>query len=86
MCMGMETADSHKLSGKGQIEAEAQERFVFEKKERRLAKNRATARQGACGCVIRTSVTRFEACSGFVSIQIVLACVQGEKKVRSAVT
>ncbi|KAL3135170.1 hypothetical protein ABBQ38_006261 [Trebouxia sp. C0009 RCD-2024] len=43
--MGAETAKTHKLSGTGQTEAEAQERFAYEKKQRRLAKNRVLAGQ-----------------------------------------
>jgi len=40
----------------------------------------------ACVCAIKTTATWFGACSGFLSVQIVLACVQGEKKGIFAVT
>jgi len=41
--MGAETANSHKLNGEGQTEAEAQEHFAYEQKQRRLANNRVSA-------------------------------------------
>lgn len=88
--MGAETADSHKPSGKGPPEAEARERVAYEKKQKRLADNRVTARQAryiacvrVCHQDIRDTVWILQR---FVSTQIVLACVQGEKKGISAVT
>ena len=33
----------------------------------------------ACVCVIKTTATLVEACSGLLSVQIVLSCVQGEE-------
>ena len=81
-----DNADRHELAGKGETEAEAQERFAYVKKQKRLAKNRDTARRSrylACVCASlqHTRGTGFEPAPVFLLSELCLhACRQAKKE------
>lgn len=68
-----DNADRQELTGKGETEAQAQERFAYVRKQKRLANNRDTARRSrylACVCASlqNTRGNGFSAFSGFLVV------------------
>ena len=85
-----DTADSHKLPGKVDEPASKAEAYLTdEKRQKRLAKNRVTARISRCVLCACESAIRFylpQLWRGLISVQTELACLQGEKTSISAAT